>query len=174
MISAFGSIGSVLAAPATALARYIADPWLVNRLAAAKALVMESIGEQLRRERFDISDRLVQHWLIALFKGCRTERVHFALLSHDLQLLWEEKVSEGNLHAVGLNLRKIVSRGIDVGASAVVLMHNHPSGDPQPSAADIDETRRIAALLKQLDLRLHDHLIVAANTIFSMRGANLL
>ena len=167
-------MGSVLAASSTALSRFIDDPGLVSRLVATKALVMESIGEQLHRERFDISNSLVQRWLIGLFKWRRTEQVHCALLGHDMQLLWEERVSEGNLHDVRFDLRKIISRGIDVGASAVVLMHNHPSGDPQPSAADIQETRRIASLLKQLDLRLQDHLIVAANTIFSMRAAKLI
>jgi DNA repair protein RadC len=174
LISAFGSVSSVLAAPSSALARLTDDPGLANRLAAAKALVIDSLGEQLSRERFDLSNRLVQLWVISLFKERRTERVHLALLDHQKRLLWEERVCEGNLNSVGLNLRKVVSRGIDVGASAVVLMHNHPSGDPQPSVGDIDETRRIASLLTHLDMHLHDHLIVADNRIFSMQAAKLI
>jgi DNA repair protein RadC len=167
-------VGSVLAAPSTALARLIDDPGLVNRLIAAKAVVSDVMGEQIRRARFDISNRLVQLWVISLFKERRTERVHLALLGNNMQLLGEERLAEGNLQTVRINLRKLVARGIEVGASAVVLMHNHPSGDPQPSVADIDETRTIASLLKHLDLHLHDHLIVAADTIFSMRGAKLI
>jgi DNA repair protein RadC len=53
-------------------------------------------------------------------------------------------------------------------------MHNHPSGNVHPSGADIAETRRIASLLENLDLRLEDHLIVSGNAIFSMRGAMLI
>ncbi len=164
----------MLAAPSTALARFIDDPGLVNRLVAAKAIVSDVLGEQIRRARFDISNRLVQLWVVSLFKERRTERVHLALLGNDMQLLGEERLADGSLQNVRINLRKLVARGLEVGASAVVLMHNHPSGDPQPSAADIDETRTIASLLKHLDLHLHDHLIVAADTIFSMRGAKLI
>lgn len=174
LIAAFGSVGSVIAAPSTTLSRFIDDPRLVFRLAAAKELVMDELGDKLRRARFDISDRLVQLWVISLFKERRTERVHLALLGEDMQLLGEERLFDGNLSNVRVNLRTIVSRGIDAGASAVVLMHNHPSGNPQPSAADVDETRKIAALLKPLDLELQDHLIVGGNTIFSMRGAKLI
>ncbi len=174
LIAEFGCVGSVVAAPSTALARFVDDPRTVFRLAAAKELVMEELGENLRRARFDISDRLVQLWIISLFKERRTERVHLALLGDAMQLLGEERLFDGTLQNVRINLRTIVSRGIEAGASAVVLMHNHPSGNPQPSAADIDETRKIASLLQHLDLHLQDHLIVAGNTIFSMRGANLI
>jgi DNA repair protein RadC len=55
-----------------------------------------------------------------------------------------------------------------------VLMHNHPSGDVTPSAADVDETRRIAHVLSSLDMRLEDHLIVSERKIFSMKGAMLI
>lgn len=174
LIAEFGSVGNVIAAPATSLAAFIDDPRLVFRLAAAKELVMEGLGDQLGRARFDISDRLVQLWVISLFKERSTERVHLVLLGREMQLLGEERLFEGTLENVRINLRTIVSRGIDAGASAVVLMHNHPSGNPQPSAADIDETRKIAFLLKHLDLDLQDHLIVAGNRIFSMRGADLI
>ena len=72
------------------------------------------------------------------------------------------------------NLRTIVRSAIALDASAVVLMHNHPSGNPTPSAADIAETRRISGLLESLDLRLQDHLIISGRAIFSMRGGKLL
>ena len=164
----------MLAAPPTALFRVVHDPATVSRLVAARPLVMESIGEQVQRERFDLSSLAVQQWLIGLFKWRRQECVHFALLSQDSQVLWDEKLSEGDWTSVSINLRQIISRAIDIGASAVLLMHNHPSGDPQPSSTDIRETRRIASLLTQLELKLHDHLIVAANRIFSMRAAALI
>ncbi len=174
LIAEFGSVGNVIAAPSTLLAEFIDDPRLVFRLAAAKELVMEGLGEQLGRARFDIADRLVQLWVISLFKERANERVHLVLLGREMQMLGEERLFEGTLQNVRINLRTIVSRGIDAGASAVVLMHNHPSGNPKPSDADIEETRKIAFLLNHLDLHLQDHLIVAGNTIFSMRGANLI
>ena len=89
-------------------------------------------------------------------------------------LIFDEQLSEGGLQDVTGNLRRIVGRGLGVDAAGVVLMHNHPSGNVRPSAADISETRRIAFLLGNLDLPLMDHLVVAGNAIFSMRKANLL
>lgn len=155
------------------LARFVDDAALVERIAVAKSVVLEGIGEQIRRMPWDLTDLSVQQWIVGLFKGGRNERIHMALLDHENRLILDEPLAEGTLQGVTGNFRKIVGSGIEAGASAVVLMHNHPSGDARPSKADIDETRRISFLLENLDLRLEDHLVVAGNAIFSMRGANL-
>ncbi|MBC2669689.1 JAB domain-containing protein [Novosphingobium piscinae] len=173
-MAAFGSIGSVMAAEPAALARVVDDPGLVDRLSAARAAVMEGLSEQVQQLRFDLGQLALQQWIIALFKGLRRERIHLALLDSDRRLICDEPLGDGGLRGVTGNLRRIVGRGIGVDAAAVVLMHNHPSGNVRPSAADIAETRRIGFLLGNLDLPLEDHLVVAGNAIFSMRGANLL
>ena len=171
---AFGSIDSVLSANPQSLSRVIADEDLIGRLAVAKSVVMEGLGEQVARARFDLADTALQHWIVGLFKGLGVERAHIAFLDHAGHLILAEPLSSGNLRGVVCNLRSIVRSGINVDASAIVLMHNHPSGDPSPSPEDISETRRITGLLNNLDLRLQDHLIVAGRSIFSMRGANLI
>jgi DNA repair protein RadC len=174
LLSHFGSIGGVLSAKSEALAQFIDDPELVKRITVAKLVVMEGLGEQVRRATFELKDVSVQQWIVGIFKGLRLERIHLALLDSQKRLIADEPLSEGNLVGVKGNLRKIVSCGINVDATSIVIMHNHPSGDPRPSRADIEETRRIASLLQNLDLRLEDHLIVSGNAIFSMRGAMLI
>jgi DNA repair protein RadC len=67
-----------------------------------------------------------------------------------------------------------VKRVIELGASAVILVHNHPSGDPTPSQGDIEITRRLAAALSTLNVVLHDHVIVGRNREMSFRKSNLL
>lgn len=150
------------------------DPALADRLSAARAAVLEGLGEQVRRVPFELTDFTLQQWIIGLFKGLRRERIHLALLDAHRHLIFDEPLADGTLQGVAGNLRKIVSRGLGLDAAGIVLMHNHPSGNVQPSPADITETRRIAALLGNLDLPLQDHLVVAGNAIFSMRKANML
>lgn len=173
-MACFGSIGSVLTAQRAALARVIDDSELIERLLVARAAVLEGLAEQVQRKRFELADGTLQQWIVGLFKGLRRERIHLALLDADRRLIFDEPLSEGGLQGVTGNLRRIVGRGIGIDAAGVVLMHNHPSGDVRPSAADIAETRRIAFLLGNLDLPLVDHLVVAGNAIFSMREASML
>jgi DNA repair protein RadC len=174
LLSAFGTIDAVLSARSAALGHIIDDPELVRRLAVARSVVLEGLGENVHRARFELTDLSLQQWIVGLFKGLRRERVHLALLDGDKRLIFHEPLADGDLRGVSGSLRRIVGSGIDVDASGVVLMHNHPSGNVHPSGADIAETRRIASLLENLDLCLEDHLIVSGNAIFSMRGAMLI
>ena len=70
--------------------------------------------------------------------------------------------------------REIIRRALQLNASAVILVHNHPSGDPTPSRADIDMTREIVALANPLGITVHDHLIVGRNGHASFRALGLL
>ena len=156
------------------LASVVADRAVIERLAAAKPAVLEGLGEQIKRVVFDLTDVALQRWIVGLFSGYRRERIHVALLDKSKRLIFDRPVSDGDPGKVEGCLRRIVRSGIEIDASGVVLMHNHPSGEANPSAADIKETRRISYILSNLDMQLEDHLIVAQNRIFSMRGAELL
>lgn len=75
---------------------------------------------------------------------------------------------------VDLPIRCIVKSALDRGAAGLIVAHNHPSGDPHPSRADIEATRRLAHAVAPLDIRLHDHLIFAGGDCRSFRGLGLL
>jgi DNA repair protein RadC len=68
----------------------------------------------------------------------------------------------------------VIRRAIDLGSAAIILVHNHPSGDPSPSRADISLTRDIAEAGKKLGIAVHDHVIIGASGHSSMRGMGLL
>jgi DNA repair protein RadC len=70
--------------------------------------------------------------------------------------------------------REIVRRALEVGATAIILVHNHPSGDPTPSASDVEATRRIAMAAGALDICIHDHVIIAGSAWTSFRALGLL
>ena len=70
--------------------------------------------------------------------------------------------------------REVVRRALELSATAIILVHNHPSGDPTPSKADIDMTRLIAETAKPLGIMVHDHIIVGKNGHASMKGLRLI
>jgi DNA repair protein RadC len=86
----------------------------------------------------------------------------------------DEHLAEGGGAEVGGCLRPLVARAFELGSRAVVLVHNHPSGEASPSLADVAVTRRLSRSLGELEIVLFDHLIVGGTTIHSMRGAGQL
>jgi len=70
--------------------------------------------------------------------------------------------------------REVVRRALELAASSIILVHNHPSGDPTPSRADIEMTRQIVEAADSLGIRVHDHIIIARDGHTSMRGLNLI
>ena len=101
------------------------------------------------------------------------ERVVIAYLGRERELL-EVEQSEGGTDEAELPLRRIIAQALALDAAGLIVAHNHPSGDPCPSAADIDATRRLADTAGALGLRLYDHLIFARGGFRSMRALGLL
>lgn len=103
----------------------------------------------------------------------RTEQVRVLFLSSANRLLRDETVSEGCLDEAPLYVRDILRRALQVGAGAIIVVHNHPSGDATPSEADIDITRQLIEAGRLLGVVVHDHLVVAGSAIVSMRNLGL-
>lgn len=80
----------------------------------------------------------------------------------------------GESHRVVMPLRAIIADALRLNSVGLLLSHNHPSGDPTPSRADINATHQLARAAQALDIRLHDHLIIGGNRQFSLRAAGLL
>jgi DNA repair protein RadC len=90
------------------------------------------------------------------------------------RLLRDEVMSEGSINETPIYPREIMRRALELGATALILAHNHPSGDPQPSDGDVDATRRIARAARSLDIKIHDHVVVARSGWTSFRTLGLL
>ena len=102
-----------------------------------------------------------------------SERLAIAPLGADGRLL-ELEVRDDAVAHVAFQIRAIIARALALDAAGMVIAHNHPSGDPTPSAADIAATRRLALTCGSLDIRLHDHLIFAGGRCTSFRLEGLL
>jgi DNA repair protein RadC len=101
------------------------------------------------------------------------ECVHVLHLDSKNQLIRDETMSDGTIDQSAIYVREVVRRALDHGSAAIILVHNHPSGDPAPSKQDIAVTRDIAHALKPLGIALHDHVIIARDGHLSMRSQGL-
>jgi DNA repair protein RadC len=102
------------------------------------------------------------------------EQFRLLFLDRKNQLVAEEVHQRGTIDHTPVYPREVVQRALEVGAGALVLVHNHPSGDPQPSKDDIEMTRAIANACKALDIVIHDHIIVGSENVVSFKNMGLL
>ncbi|MFL1780940.1 DNA repair protein RadC domain protein [Candidatus Hepatincolaceae symbiont of Richtersius coronifer] len=89
-------------------------------------------------------------------------------------MIKDEIIQEGTINYATIYPREILKRSLDLGAVAFILVHNHPSSDSSPSKEDIEITHKLLHLAANLDITLHDHIIVAKNGITSFKQLNLL
>ena len=103
-----------------------------------------------------------------------TEQFRVLFLDRKNVLIADEEQARGTVDHVPVYPREVVKRALELNASAVILVHNHPSGDPTPSDSDISMTRQVDEAARALGLTLHDHLIIGKSTELSFRSAGYL
>jgi DNA repair protein RadC len=120
------------------------------------------------------NSKAVIDYLIASMAHRPVEQLRVLYLNAKNRLLRDETEIEGSINIAPIYPREIMRRALEVGATALILAHNHPSGDPRPSNDDLRVTRLVANAGNALDVRLHDHVIVARSGWVSLRSAGLL
>lgn len=175
LIARFGSFADVIAAPQERLLETDG----IGESAVAHLKVIEAAALRLSKARL-IGKPALSSWP-ALLDYCtaamaRAVREEFRVLFLDRKniLIADEVQSAGTIDHTPVYPREIVKRALELGASALILVHNHPSGDPTPSRADIEMTREIAAAAKPLRIAVHDHLVVGRGGHASFKALGLL
>lgn len=102
------------------------------------------------------------------------EQFRILFLNQKHYLIADEVQQRGTVDQTPVYPREVVKRALDLGSSSLILVHNHPSGDPKPSKADIEITEQIEIALNAINIKLHDHLIIAGNKHFSFAGNGLI
>jgi DNA repair protein RadC len=102
------------------------------------------------------------------------EQVRLLCLDRKNHLIGDEVVQRGTIDHTPLYPRDVVKRALEVGATALILVHNHPTGDPTPSKADIDMTRTLARAAEGVGISLHDHLVIGRHGHSSFKALGLL
>lgn len=138
--------------------------------AAAQALAM---GRRLGKPLLTDGDEAVAHCR-ALMAHKTVEEFRVLFLDRKNRLIAEEAQARGTVDQVAVYPRAVVKRALELDASALIIAHNHPSGDPTPSKADVAMTRQIAAAAKAVGVELHDHLVIGAEKAVSFRAQGLL
>jgi len=175
LLKEFGSLVKLLGADPDALRRV---EGLSEGAIAALKIVQAA---NLRMLKGELADRpLLSSWdalldyLRADMGSQDIERVRVLYLNARNMLIRDELASEGSIDQSAIYVREVIKRALELGASAIILVHNHPSGSPEPSRQDIAITRDIAAAAGKLGIVLHDHIVVGGSDYRSMRGMGLL
>jgi DNA repair protein RadC len=175
LIAKFGSFAEVIAAPE-------------KRLAEVKGLGSSAITDLKivhaaagRMARGQVHKRPVLSSWTAVLDYCRTvmafadkEQLRILFLDKRNQLIADEMQQSGTVDHTPVYPRQVVKRALELSATAIILVHNHPSGDPTPSRADIQMTQAIVEMAKPLGVSVHDHIIVGKEGHASLKGLRLI
>lgn len=172
LITEYGSLGQVFTAAAWKIAQFTGNDRLAATLSAARLAVLEGLREEVCRHPINLRDPKLMIYLKAQMQG-EEEHLHAIFLDSHQRYLRDERVASGDWTNVAIRLRPLFRRTMDIGAAKLVLCHNHPSGNPKPSKADIAFTAEVQKVARSLGIELLDHLIVAGKSVFSMRTAGL-
>lgn len=175
LMAKFGSLAGVLAAAPEDLTKV---PEVGEASAAALKIVAEAARRMAREEVIDqpvISswDKLLAYCRISLGRE-KVERFHLLFLDRKNRLIADESQQRGTVDHTPVYPREVVKRALELSASAVILVHNHPSGDTSPSKADIAMTREIVAAADKLGVRVHDHIVISKSGHSSFKAMGLL
>ncbi len=175
LLKTFGDLNHVLAAPPARLKEVKG----VGDAAVFEIKLMEAIGHRMARARV-MNKPVLSSW-DALLDYCQTAMAHrdieqFRILFLDRKnvLIADEEQQTGTVDHVPVYPREVVKRALELNASALILVHNHPSGDPTPSQADVDMTYAIRDAAEVLNIVIHDHLIIGKARELSFRSEGYL
>lgn len=159
----------------TALAKCLSDePALVELLVAVRPLVRQLLLNEMLDSPVLPDIKAAVDYLYVSLSHESAELVHALFLDAKNRVLSQEIVARGSVTKVDLFPREIVRRALDLGATALIMAHNHPSGDPEPSRSDLQATRAVADAARLFDIQLHDHIIIGRGGVLSLRAAGYL
>lgn len=175
LLKTFGDFNRVLSAPATRLAEVKG----VGDAVVTELKIIEAAAHRLARSRV-LQRHALSGWQ-ALIDYCHTTMAHreteqFRVLYLDRKnvLIADEEQARGTVDHVPVYPREVVKRALEINASALILVHNHPSGDPTPSSSDVTMTQQVQQAAEVLGITLHDHLIIGKSRELSFRSEGYL
>jgi DNA repair protein RadC len=175
LLREFGGFAGAIAAEPSELMK-------VKGMGEAGVAALKTVrAAALLMTRQEILDRpVIGNWQ-KLLDYCRitlaeekTEHFHLLFLDHKNALIADERQQSGTIDHAPVYPREVVKRALELGASAIIMLHNHPSGDPTPSKDDVAMTKAVAAAAEKLGILLHDHVVVGRNGHASLRSLGLL
>jgi DNA repair protein RadC len=174
LVDQFGGIGPLLSASAETLKREGLSDAAVAALTIARATALRLLETRIEGRPVLSSWDALGEYLHAAMAHSRVEEVRILFLNARNMLLANEALWQGSVDEASVHVREVIARAIALGATAIIIVHNHPSGDPTPSSQDIRLTRDLVEVGRHMKVTIHDHVIVGARGRTSMRAAGLI
>lgn len=174
LIAQFGGIGPLLAADAETLKREGLSDGVVGALKIAEATALRLLETRIEGRPVLSSWDALNDYLTAQMAHLSIEEVRVLFLNAKNMLIANEAMWRGSVDQASMHVREVMKRAIAHGATAIIIVHNHPSGDPTPSQADIQLTRELVEAGRHMKLAVHDHVIVGTQGRSSLRAMGLM
>jgi DNA repair protein RadC len=175
LIERYGSFAEVINADSERLpeVRGVSEPAIAALKIVHGAAVRLVRSRILNRPIVSSSQQLLDYIRANMSLSGR-EELRILFLDRKNTVIADEAHQQGTINHVSLYPREIVKRALQLNASALIIAHNHPSGDPTPSNSDVDMTRKLVEATRQLDIEVHDHIIVGKGAHVSLRNTGLI
>ena len=175
LIKEFGSFAGALGAEPAALLKVkgMGEGAVAGLKTVRAAALLMTKQELLKQPVIANWQKLLDYCRISLAEE-KTEQFHLLFLDHKNALIAHERQQKGTVDHAPVYPREVVKRALELQASAIIMLHNHPSGDPTPSKDDVTMTKAVAAAAEKLGILLHDHVVVGRKGHASLRSLGLL
>jgi DNA repair protein RadC len=175
LIARFGSFAEVISAPPERLKEIkgVGDSVVVELKLIQAAALRLAKGEVMKKPVLATWNAIIAYCHSAMAFGER-EQFRILFLDKKNQLIADEVQQEGTVDHTPVYTREVMKRALELSATALILVHNHPSGDPTPSMADVDMTKKIISAGEKLNVLIHDHIIIGRNGHSSLRSMQLI
>ena len=174
LIARFGGVGPLLAADADTLRREGLSDGVVGALKIAEATALRLLETRMEGRPILSSWDALGDYLQAAMAHSPVEEVRVLFLNAKNMLLANESMWRGSVDEASVHVREVISRAIQLGATAIIIVHNHPSGDPSPSLQDIRLTKDLIEAGRHMKITVHDHVIVGSQGRSSMKALGLI
>ena len=175
LLKQFGGFGALLSADAEAIAKAgDISEGAAAALKIAQASALRLLEKAVENRPVLGSWQALLDYLHASMAHGPIEQVRVLFLNSKNVLIHNELMWEGSVDEAAVHVREIIRRALDVHATAIIIVHNHPSGDPQPSSQDIKLTRDLVEAGRHMRVTVHDHVIVGSQGRTSMKAAGLI
>jgi DNA repair protein RadC len=177
LIETFGSFSAVFGASPSRLDEIKG----MGLISATNLKIIQAAAQRFARDSLKVKDQPILSSWSALIDYCRAqmayeevEQFRILFLDKKNRLIADEVQQTGTVDHTPVYPREVIRRTLELSATALILVHNHPSGDPAPSSADVQMTRAITDIAKPLGIAVHDHIIIGKGGHASLRGLKLL
>ena len=174
LIDQFGSVGALLSASAETLKREGLSDAAIGALKIAEATALRLLETRVEGRPLLSNWEALGDYLQAAMAHSAVEEVRVLFLNAKNLLIGNEAMWQGSVDEASVHVREVISRAIALGATAIIIVHNHPSGDSTPSSQDIRLTRNLVEAGKHMKIAVHDHVIVGSQGRTSMRAMGLI